>query len=88
MGTTATVESGGYIKVQLNFGPVFDRREQAAPWQPSNSAFSGSDRHDFAVSQGLEIAIECQTEETGSIEPVHRKSLSTKPSYKVEFDTG
>src|ERR1700722_17308274 len=36
--------------------PVCDSREQAAPWQPSNSALSGSDRHDFAVSQGLDIA--------------------------------
>jgi len=27
---------------------------QLLPWQPSNSALSGSDRHDFAVSQGLE----------------------------------
>src|SRR5580658_6765622 len=36
--------------------PVCDRREQAAPWQPCNSASRGSDRHDFAVSQGLDIA--------------------------------
>ena len=36
--------------------PVRDSREQAAPWQPSNSALSGSDRHDFAISQGLDIA--------------------------------
>ena len=36
--------------------PVCDSREQAAPWQPSNSASSGSNRHDFAVSQGLDIA--------------------------------
>jgi hypothetical protein len=39
--------------------PVCDSREQAAPCQPSNSALSalsGSDRHDFAVSQGLDIA--------------------------------
>jgi hypothetical protein len=35
---------------------VCDSREQAAPWQPSNSALSASDRHDFAVSQGLDIA--------------------------------
>src|SRR5882757_8676374 len=26
------------------------------PWQPSDSALSGSYRHDFAVSQGLDIA--------------------------------
>src|SRR5580658_5403279 len=32
------------------------RRQQAAPWRPSNSTLSGSDRHDFAVSQGLDIA--------------------------------
>src|SRR5258707_8464272 len=37
-------------------GPVCDSREQAAPWQPSNSALSGSDRHDFAVSHGPDIA--------------------------------
>ena len=37
-------------------GPGCDSREQAAPWQPSNSAFSGSDRHDFAVPQGVDIA--------------------------------
>src|SRR5258707_5770321 len=30
--------------------------EQAAPWQPSNSALSGSDRHDFACLQGSDIA--------------------------------
>src|ERR1700719_4853713 len=36
--------------------PVCDSREQAAPWQPSNAALSGSDRHDFAVSQSLDIA--------------------------------
>src|ERR1700748_278875 len=36
--------------------PVCDSREQAAPWQPSNSALSGSDRHNVAVSQGLDIA--------------------------------
>src|SRR5882757_5409527 len=36
--------------------PVRDSREQAAPWRPSNSALSGRDRHDFAVSQGLDIA--------------------------------
>src|SRR5260370_25842295 len=27
-----------------------------ARWQPSNSALSGSDRHDFAVSHGPDIA--------------------------------
>ena len=32
------------------------KEEQATPWQPSDSALSGSDRHDFAVSQGLDIA--------------------------------
>src|SRR5258705_8886277 len=37
-------------------GPVCRSREQAAPWQPSNSALSGSDRHDFAVSHGPDIA--------------------------------
>jgi hypothetical protein len=26
------------------------------PWQPSNSVSSGSDRHDFAAAQGLDIA--------------------------------
>src|SRR5882757_5063660 len=36
--------------------PVCDSREQAAPWQPANSALSGSDRHDFASLQGFEIA--------------------------------
>src|ERR1700735_916681 len=36
--------------------PVSDSREQAVPWQPSNSASSASDRHDFAVSQGLDVA--------------------------------
>src|SRR5258708_39060064 len=36
--------------------PVCDSREQAAPWQPCNSALSSSDRHEFAVSQGLHIA--------------------------------
>jgi hypothetical protein len=30
--------------------------EQAAPWQPINSALTGSDRHDFAVSHGPDIA--------------------------------
>jgi hypothetical protein len=35
--------------------PVCDSREQA-PWQPSYPALSGSDRHDLAVSQGLDIA--------------------------------
>jgi hypothetical protein len=29
---------------------------QAAPWQPVDSALSGADRHDFAVSQGFDIA--------------------------------
>src|SRR5258708_29049037 len=37
-------------------GPVCDSREQAAPWQPANSALSGSDRHDFACLQGFDIA--------------------------------
>ena len=36
--------------------PVCDSREQAAPWQPANSALSGSDRHDFACLQGFDIA--------------------------------
>src|SRR4029077_5959011 len=36
--------------------PICDSREQPTPWQPSNSALIGSDRHDFAVSQGLDIA--------------------------------
>jgi hypothetical protein len=35
---------------------AFNSREQAAPWQPSISALRGSDRHDFAVSQGPDIA--------------------------------
>jgi aryl-alcohol dehydrogenase-like predicted oxidoreductase len=29
---------------------------QPPPWQPSNSALSGGNRHNFAVSQGLDIA--------------------------------
>src|SRR5712671_3297806 len=37
-------------------GPVCDSREPAAPWQPANSALSGSDRHDFACLQGFDIA--------------------------------
>ena len=36
--------------------PVSDSREQADPWQPSNSALRGGDRHDFAVSQRFNIA--------------------------------
>src|ERR1700733_15019222 len=36
--------------------PVCDSRAQAAAWQPSHSALSGSDRHDVAASQGLDIA--------------------------------
>src|ERR1700747_729587 len=32
------------------------RSRTSCPWQPSNSALSGSDRHDFAVSQSLDIA--------------------------------
>ena len=36
--------------------PVCDGREQAAAWQTSNSTLSGGDRHDFAVSQSLDIA--------------------------------
>jgi len=36
--------------------PVCDSREQVAPWQPRNSALSGSDCHDFAASQALDIA--------------------------------
>jgi hypothetical protein len=32
------------------------KEEQATPWQPSDSALSGSDRHGSAVSQGLDIA--------------------------------
>ena len=32
------------------------KEEQATPWQPSNSALSGSDRNDFAVSHGPDIA--------------------------------
>jgi hypothetical protein len=36
--------------------PVCNSREQAALWQPNISALSGSDRHDFAVSQGPDIA--------------------------------
>src|ERR1700722_14603259 len=35
---------------------VCDSREQAAPWQTCNSALSANNRHDFAVSQGLDIA--------------------------------
>src|SRR5260370_15389534 len=37
-------------------GPVCDSREQAAPWQPANSALSGSDRHDFTCLQSFDIA--------------------------------
>ena len=36
--------------------PVCRGREQVAPWQHGNSALTGSDRHDFAVLQGLDIA--------------------------------
>ena len=36
--------------------PVCDSREQVAHSNPSNSASSGRDRNDFAVSQGLDIA--------------------------------
>src|SRR3984885_8784149 len=36
--------------------PVCSSREELPPWRPSNSALSGSDRHDLAVSQGLDIA--------------------------------
>ena len=53
----------GLFQIVLNdsmsakaLGPVCDSREQAAPLRPSNSVLSGSDRHDFAVSQGLDIA--------------------------------
>src|SRR5258708_7219207 len=37
-------------------GPVCGSREEAAPWQPSNSALSGRSRHDFAASHGPDIA--------------------------------
>jgi len=36
--------------------PVCDSRKQAAHGNPNNSALSGRNRHDFAVSQGLDIA--------------------------------
>src|SRR5580693_1303984 len=35
--------------------PVCREREQTVPWQHGNSALTGSDRHDFAVLQGLDI---------------------------------
>ena len=66
------------------YGPVCGRREQAAPWQPRNSALSSSDRHDFAVSQSLDIANWGPTKESpvpGLAVTTSGSSLSSKSLF-------